>query len=93
MKRLSGRIISEMSIRLNFTDSDDLYLPAQDSVLISGRVPAGIKGEEWLMSVNGGTGEFKNATGQAKVEKLISVNESCLDTFRVTLDAKALRGC
>jgi len=77
VERLAGRVLMEASVRLSFSDSSDFYLPSVDTLLISGRVPWGVKGQDWLMSVNGGTGDYKNAGGQATVERLTLANGSC----------------
>ena len=92
-QRLAGRVLMETSLRLSFSDSSDFYLPSVDTLLISGRVPWGVKGQEWLMSVNGGTGDYKTASGQAEVERLIVANGSRTrlgESWRLSLDVNTL---
>lgn len=74
--RLSGRVLLESQMTLSFSDSKDFYLPSEDTIVVSGREPWGVKGEEWKMAVLGGTGQYQHATGQAEVKRLIVANGS-----------------
>jgi hypothetical protein len=93
VERLSGRVLMESTLRLSFSDSTDFYLPSVDTLLISGRIPWGIRGQDWLMSVNGGTGDYKNATGQGEACRLSVANGSCTllgESWRICFDKKDL---
>jgi len=75
--RLSGRVLTDSQLRLSFSDSCDFYLPSEDTIVISGRVPWGIKGEDWKMAIMGGTGQYHKACGDVEVYRLIVANGSC----------------
>ena len=91
-KRLSGRVFSDMSLTLNMSDSKDFYLPACDTIVISGRVPGGLRNEKWSMAVLGGTGDFKHAHGEAKVKRLVLINGSGFgETWRMSFVADDIR--
>ena len=88
-KRLAGRVLADASVVLSLSDSDDFYLPSEDTIQLKGRIPWGIKGQEWVMAVVGGTGDYKDASGQGKVERLTVANGSCTrlgESWRMSFD-------
>ena len=75
-KRLSGRVLANGVLTLSFSDSDDFFLPSVDTLVLSGLIPWGSKGEEWSMAVTGGTGDYQYAAGQGNFERLCLTNGS-----------------
>ena len=95
-QRLSGRVLTDSQLRLSFSDSSDFYLPSEDTILISGRVPWGVKGQDWKMSINGGTGQYRKACGDAEAFRLIVANGSCCgfgESWRLCFDYDDITDC
>lgn len=92
-KGLAGRVFANASLILSHSDSADFYLPSVDTIHLEGRIPWGLKGQEWLMAVTGGTGDYKMASGQVEVERLTVANGSRTrlgESWRMCLDLDSL---
>ena len=88
-ERLRGRVLADATLTLSFSDSSDFFLPSVDTVVLSGRIPWGIKGERWTMAVTGGTGDYSKAQGEIEFTRLCVTNGSRSrlgESWRINLD-------
>ena len=88
-KRLAGRVLANGQLTLSFSDSADFNLPSVDTLVLSGRIAWGLKGDEWSMAVLGGTGDYFKAYGEASLKRLCLTNGSRTrlgESWRLCLD-------
>jgi hypothetical protein len=74
--RLRGKVIANATLTLNFSGAPDFFILSSNTLVLSGRIPWGIKGEEWTMAVTGGTGDYDRAKGEVEFERLNVTNGS-----------------
>ncbi len=88
-ERLRGRVLANAKLTLSFSDSTDFFLPSVNTLVLSGRIPWGVKGECWPMAVIGGTGDYSKARGEIEFSRLCLTNGSRSrlgDSWRINLD-------
>ena len=73
---LRGRVFANGQLTLSFSDSSDFFLPSVDTLVLSGRIPGGLKDDEWTMAILGGTGDYYKAYGEAYLTRLCATNGS-----------------